>query len=1269
MAYLPNNDVFFIGMRERKGRSYEQSRGRSHGQLEGRSHRRSEGRTPEVVGVLLMTIALFLAISLVSYSQGDYSHSNRASTDVKNWAGRAGAYLADHLFFIFGYGWLPLPVIVLLLGWNCFRRKSFRSMTVRTVSLLFLVFLYCAVVYLPPFDDAHTPFRLGGLVGSVLSSQIIIPYFGRVGGMVLIGALGLLTVIFSTDLNVSGMAQRIVDRVTLWGGSFVGRLEKRSLEGDETEEEEEVKEMEEVTASRGRGKRGKITEGIVSEVKVKRESVVAPSMIELHRPKIVEDDRSKQTSAQQPEKAGTRGSRLDDQTHEDTDKQEVELLKGEREDELWEDEQEEIIYQYPPISLLDDPPRREERQTARELQENAERLEKALADFGIEARVVQVTPGPVITRYEVEPAPGTKVSRIVTLSDDLALVMKARRVRIQAPIPGKAAVGIELPNPKPSVVYLKEVVESEEFQQSSSKLLLALGRTASGDPFCADLARMPHLLIAGATGSGKTVAAETMMFTNRGMLNFTELCPLPFNSEANFHVRIASRDGVEITSKCYNHGLCHFYRIETDPGYAIDVTAEHPLWVMGENGSMEWRQGCQIQVGDYVAIARGTNLFGNQVDLSGFRVSGGKIHYKLPKIPTTLTPELGRFLGFLVADGGMTVKHRIVYTQADLSMIELYKEMIKNVFGISAPIVVKSGESNKSQDVVIQRKHLKEFLSYLGMTDVSSPSKEVPLSIRKASKEIVISFLQALMEHDGYISKNSLDLCVASEQLVRQVQLLLLNLGIVSSLKQKKVKGYESNRYWRLSIFGEELRRYVKIVGFLKSENYLKIEEHMRKPSNANNDLIPFVASLIKQLEQEYRKRYARLTNKGWVYTQGAQVPKYDFRSLHSYSVGYRSPSYEALGRILAFYEGLSDHPTYQKLQEIYEKRFYWVKVTKITEIEGEGYDFEVPGSHSFVGNGFINHNSVCINSLVSSLLFRASPEEVRLIMIDPKRIELAVYTDIPHLLAPVVVEAKVSAETLKWAVEEMERRYQRLAEVGVRNITDYNRRADIQPMSFVVIIVDELADLMMVGSRDIEEHIARLAQMARAVGIHLILATQRPSVNVITGVIKANFPARIAFQVASKIDSRIVLDTNGAENLLGSGDMLYLPPGEAEPIRLHGAYVSTQETESLVEFIRSQRIQAEHVDVSVADVGERERFEGRDELFEEAARTVVHYQQGSASLLQRRLKVGYARAARLIDELEAAGIVGPAEGSRSREVLVDEDLLEEMLRRDDEKT
>jgi S-DNA-T family DNA segregation ATPase FtsK/SpoIIIE len=243
------------------------------------------------------------------------------------------------------------------------------------------------------------------------------------------------------------------------------------------------------------------------------------------------------------------------------------------------------------------------------------------------------------------------------------------------------------------------------------------------------------------------------------------------------------------------------------------------------------------------------------------------------------------------------------------------------------------------------------------------------------------------------------------------------------------------------------------------------------------------------------------------------------------------------------------------------------------------------------------------------------------------------------------------------------------LADGGVRNINDYNRKTDTQHLSFIVIVVDELADLMMSGSRDIEEHIARLAQMARAVGIHLILATQRPSVNVITGVIKANFPARIAFQVASKLDSRIVLDTNGAENLLGSGDMLYLPPGESEPIRIHGAYISTQETESLVEFIRAQRIQAEHVDVSVDNEEETGGFEGGDELFEEAARTVVHYQQGSASLLQRRLKVGYARAARLIDELEAAGIVGPSEGSRSREVLVTEEYLEEMLRHGDQET
>jgi S-DNA-T family DNA segregation ATPase FtsK/SpoIIIE len=487
------------------------------------------------------------------------------------------------------------------------------------------------------------------------------------------------------------------------------------------------------------------------------------------------------------------------------------------------DQSSDVDYTLPDLDLLNDAPDEDGSPDREHLLEGAQTLERSLASFGIEGKVMQVNPGPVISCYEVQPPPGVKVNRIVNLADDLALVMKARGIRIQAPIPGKAAVGVEVPNKKPSIVYLKEILESGSFQSSGSKLMLALGKTAAGEPFCTDLAEMPHLLIAGATGSGK----------------------------------------------------------------------------------------------------------------------------------------------------------------------------------------------------------------------------------------------------------------------------------------------------------------------------------------------------------------------------------------------------------------------------------------------------------------------SVCINALITSILVRNAPEKVRFMMVDPKMLELTIYDSIPHLLAPVVTEPKKAAEALKWAVAEMEHRYRTMASYSVRNILDFNRkldrmrdeaeteadRLDVSPqLPYIVVVIDELADLMMTAPTDIEDSLARLAQMARAVGIHLILATQRPSVNVITGTIKANFPSRIAFRVASKVDSRTILDANGAEKLLGRGDMLFMPSGKPEPIRIHGANMSTEETERLVKWVSSQGVMLEGVDLEDDENDVALAKMVRDERFDEALRLVVMHQQGSASLLQRRMKVGYARAARLIDELEQAGIVGPSDGSsKGREVLVGEDYLEQL--------
>ncbi len=317
---------------------------------------------------------------------------------------------------------------------------------------------------------------------------------------------------------------------------------------------------------------------------------------------------------------------------------------------------------------------------------------------------------------------------------------------------------------------------------------------------------------------------------------------------------------------------------------------------------------------------------------------------------------------------------------------------------------------------------------------------------------------------------------------------------------------------------------------------------------------------------------------------------------------------------------------------------------------------------HVLIAGATGSGKSVCVNSFLCSMLFRASPAEVKFILVDPKRVELTGYNDIPHLLTPVIVDPPKVVSALKWATAEMDRRYKQLAEVGVKNIAGYNELAGFVAMPNIVIVIDELADIMLFAPSEVEESVTRIAQMARAVGIHLVLATQRPSVDVITGLIKANVPTRIAFNVSSMMDSRVILDGPGAEKLLGRGDMLYIPPDQAKPSRIQGTFVSDQEAHSLIEFIKSQG-QKPNYEEDITTKYKANTVKGgvggdtsggaedRDPLFNEAVKLFSQYDKASSSLIQRRLSVGYARAARILDQLYEAGMVGPSEGSKPREI------------------
>jgi S-DNA-T family DNA segregation ATPase FtsK/SpoIIIE len=376
-------------------------------------------------------------------------------------------------------------------------------------------------------------------------------------------------------------------------------------------------------------------------------------------------------------------------------------------------------------------------------------------------------------------------------------------------------------------------------------------------------------------------------------------------------------------------------------------------------------------------------------------------------------------------------------------------------------------------------------------------------------------------------------------------------------------------------------------------------------------------------------------------------------------------------------------------LREVVEAQEFLGSKSKITLAMGKDINGRIVTAelntmpHLLIAGSTGSGKSVAINAFIMSILYKSTPEQVRLILVDPKRLELGNYEGVPHLYTPIITEPKLASNALRNAVREMERRLKVLAAKGVRNIDQYNRLFDnstpnlfedgseAHPLPYIVIIIDELADLMMLDGQNVEASITRLAQMARAVGIHLILATQRPSVDVITGLIKANFPARMSFRVATKIDSRTILDANGAEALLGRGDMLYLPNGSARVHRLHAPLVTEKEIAAVVEFWRAQGeaqyqehfLQAprEDSESGFAPSSDGSAEDDNDELYQDAVRIVLEYGKASTSLLQRRLRIGYGRAAHLIDLMERDGLVGAADGPKPREVLKRPDWLSEV--------
>ena len=732
----------------------------------------------EIWAVVICLTALLITISLFTYHPSDRSFNTPSGAiDTNNWGGFVGAYLADLLLQGLGLSSYLLPIFLCVIAFQMFR-ANYEGIPYRKIVGCVLLLVSIAVI-LCIFIESENAREAGGIVGGFLKETVLIPLFGRISAV--------LISLFALLLSLMLLTQNSLLDIVNGSKKQLSELEK-SLVPAVISRFRELKEKKEKLKG--------------ENTKKERRDYVPP-------PILLKEDQKEDTARKVQKKPAILPEQF----------KLPEIGEG---------------YKLPPAELLDLPEGGNQKPDTETLHANSLILQKKLADFGVEGEVVAVRPGPVITMYEFKPAPGVKVRRIVTLADDLAMALRAVSVRILAPIPGESVVGIEIPNPRREIVFLREVIESEAYRHADSKLTLALGKDISGSSFTTDLARMPHLLVAGATGTGK----------------------------------------------------------------------------------------------------------------------------------------------------------------------------------------------------------------------------------------------------------------------------------------------------------------------------------------------------------------------------------------------------------------------------------------------------------------------SVSINAMILSILFKSTPQDVQFIMVDPKMLELTIYEDIPHLLVPVVTDPKKAAAALFWAMDEMDHRYRLMRDKGARNIDNYNRvleketatkKGVIELMETepndakselggdlskepplvherlprIVIIIDELADLMMTVGRDIEEYITRLAQKARAAGIHLILATQRPSVDVITGLIKANFPARISFQVTSRVDSRTILDSIGAEKLLGNGDLLFLPPGTARLTRVHGAFVSDQEVRKVMKFIKQQaspRYRPEVFEVKreveVAAVDEE-----YDEMYDQAVAIVTETQQASISMIQRRLRVGYNRAARMIEQMEREGVVGPPDGAKPREV------------------
>jgi DNA segregation ATPase FtsK/SpoIIIE-like protein len=967
-------------------------------------------------------------------------------------------------------------------------------------------------------------------------------------------------------------------------------------------------------------------------------------------------------------------------------------------------------YTLPPAALLR--PGTAPKARTRANDQMVEALSAVLEQFQVDAQVTGFTRGPTVTRYEIELEPAVKVERVTALSKNIAYAVKSADVRILSPIPGKSAIGVEIPNTDREIVSLGDVLRSRDAIDNHHPMVVGLGKDVEGRHVIANIAKMPHMLIAGATGAGKALALDTPIPTPHG---WTTMEDVQVGGEV--FDELGRRCTVTAATPVMYGRPC--YEVEFSDGTVIVADAEH-LWqtstVAGRQQRARPPRGIPYWPSEDIAhvgrratevLSEPDRLVGTAEVIADVGAQFRNVVYQIVKG----LPKEGRVIRLTYCRDGREVG----FWAQSYSRQLVYKALAERV---SAPAnsrrIRQPAGPVTTRQIAASLRRLGRFNHSIALCEpLDYPERSLPVapytfgcwlgdghtmsaSFTSADEEIL-----DLIRNDGYVvtCQPRARMCYTISNRPERQRRIAEALDLAA--RGMSVEGAASH-------VGVGLSAVLKAAGgrfpqgrrgsFVPTapprERYRTLREIFRQVGAKH---IP-EAYMHASIPQRRALLAGLLDTDGYCSPEGTAEFVVTNRDL-AYGVlelvlglGYQATlrTKPCNGRnensSTAFTVAFTPHePVFRLGRKLERQRQvksasparqrYIVDVRPIESVPVRCIQVDSPSRLYLASQSCIpTHNSTCINGLITSVLLRATPEEVRLILIDPKRVELAAYQGIPHLITPIITNPKRAADALAWVVGEMDRRYDDLASSGFRHMDDYNNalrsgRLSTPPGSdhvyemypYLLVIVDELADLMMVAPRDVEDSVVRITQLARAAGIHLVLATQRPSVDVVTGLIKANVPSRLAFATSSLTDSRVILDQPGAEKLVGQGDSLFLPMGASKPLRLQNAFVTEKEIREVVAHCKKQGEPTYREDVG-AEAGPKREIDADigDDLgyLLEAAELVVSTQFGSTSMLQRKLRVGFAKAGRLMDLLESRGVVGPSEGSKARDVLVKPDDL-----------